>query len=91
MTATEASRRFSDVLDRARAGETIIVIRNGQAVAQVTPPPSRTSNGAAVAKFLRAWEGDGEGFTPEYVEWLDSLREPTERDQERLAWVDDLR
>ena len=91
MTATEASRHFSDVLDRAKAGETITVVRNGHAVAQVTPPPWRKPNRAAVTEFLRSWEGDGEGFAPEYIEWLDSLREPNERDEERLAWVDNLR
>ncbi|MCL2653295.1 MAG: type II toxin-antitoxin system prevent-host-death family antitoxin [Propionibacteriaceae bacterium] len=98
MTATEVSRHFSDVLDRARAGETITVVRNGQAVAQVTPPPSQTSNGAAVMKFLRNWEGDAggfapeaEGFTPEFADWLDSLGEPNQRDEERASWVDGLR
>jgi len=91
MTATEASRHFSDVLDRAKAGETITVMRNGQAVAQVTPPPSRASNGAAVLKFLRSWRGDAEGFTPEYADWLDSLGEPNERDKERASWVGGLR
>ena len=91
MTATEASRHFSDVLDRARAGETITVVRNGQAVAQVTPPPARKPSGAAMIEFLRAWEGDEEGFPPDYLEWLDSSHEPNERDKERMAWADGLR
>jgi len=91
MTATEASRHFSDVLDRAEAGETITVVRNGRAVARVTPPSEQNPNGAAVRQFLRSWEGDADGFTPEYLTWLDSLSEPNSRDQERLAWVDALR
>ena len=39
MTATEASRNFSAVLDRVQAGEEIEVIRNGAIVAVIARPP----------------------------------------------------
>jgi prevent-host-death family protein len=41
MTATEAARAFSDVLNRVAAGEEIEVIRNGALVAVIGPPRSR--------------------------------------------------
>lgn len=39
MTATDASRNFSDVLNRVASGERIEVTRNGAPVAVVAPPP----------------------------------------------------
>jgi prevent-host-death family protein len=38
MTATEAARSFSDVLNRVAAGEEIEVTRSGTAVAVIAPP-----------------------------------------------------
>lgn len=41
MTATEAARSFSDVLNRVAAGEEIEVTRSGAPVAVITPPKVR--------------------------------------------------
>jgi prevent-host-death family protein len=41
MTATEAARAFSDVLNRVAAGEQIEVTRSGAPVAVITPPRVR--------------------------------------------------
>lgn len=41
MTATEASRSFSEVLTRASEGEQIEVTRNGATVAVIGPPPRK--------------------------------------------------
>ena len=41
MTATEAARSFSDVLNRVAAGEEIEVTRSGAAVAVIGPPRAR--------------------------------------------------
>jgi prevent-host-death family protein len=41
MTATEAARSFSDVLNRVAAGEEIEVTRSGAAVAVIAPPRAR--------------------------------------------------
>jgi len=90
MTATAASRQFASVLERAKAGQTIVVTKNGQPMAQITPPPEPKPNGAALIAFLESWEGDSEGFSPDFMEWLDSLAEPNERDEERMAWLDNL-
>jgi antitoxin (DNA-binding transcriptional repressor) of toxin-antitoxin stability system len=42
MTATEASRNFSDLLDAIEAGETITITRGNHPVAEMRPAPSRT-------------------------------------------------
>jgi antitoxin (DNA-binding transcriptional repressor) of toxin-antitoxin stability system len=42
MTATEASRRFSDLLDAIERGETVIITRGNHAVAEIGPARRRT-------------------------------------------------
>ena len=41
MTATDAARGFSDVLNRVAAGEEVEVVRNGAPVAVIGPPKAR--------------------------------------------------
>jgi prevent-host-death family protein len=89
MTATDASRHFADVLDHAATGQTITVMRNGRAVAQVGPPQEHCPNGQSWLAFLESWEGDLDGFTPGVIEWVESFREPTDRDEGRMAWAGD--
>ena len=56
MTASEASRNFSAVLDEAEHGETIVVTRSGRRVALITPAPR--ANGALLREVMRRWAGD---------------------------------
>lgn len=42
MTATEASRHFSDLLDAAERGETITIVRGSHPVAEIGPARRRT-------------------------------------------------
>ncbi len=42
MTATEASRNFSDLLDAIERGETVTITRGHHAVAQIMPARLRT-------------------------------------------------
>jgi len=42
MTATEASRNFSDLLDAIEQGETITITRGHHAVAEISPARHRT-------------------------------------------------
>jgi antitoxin (DNA-binding transcriptional repressor) of toxin-antitoxin stability system len=42
MTATEASRNFSDLLDAIERGETVTITRGHHAVAEIRPAPRRT-------------------------------------------------
>lgn len=52
MTATEASRKFSDLLDAVEAGETVEIVRGGRTVATVSPP--LRPNGRALREALEA-------------------------------------
>jgi prevent-host-death family protein len=63
LTATEAARRFSEVLDEVEAKrETFVVVRNGKVVAQLGP--AAEASGRAVKELLRtrrpdrAWAGE---------------------------------
>lgn len=49
MTAGEASRNFSAVLDRAEHGETITIVRHGRTVATISPTPKRTGRNLRLA------------------------------------------
>lgn len=42
ITATEASRGFSDLLDAIENGETVLVTRGNRTIAQIGPAPVRT-------------------------------------------------
>jgi prevent-host-death family protein len=56
MSASEASRNFSAVLDAAERGDTVVVTRAGRRVALITPAPR--ANGAALRALLGRWQGD---------------------------------
>lgn len=58
LTATEASRAFSRVLDEVEHGETIVVTRGGERIAEIRP--ASRGNGAAVLALLAAAEVDQE-------------------------------
>jgi antitoxin (DNA-binding transcriptional repressor) of toxin-antitoxin stability system len=49
MTATEASRNFSDLLDAIERGETITITRGHHVVAEMRPAPLRTGAGLRAA------------------------------------------
>lgn len=53
VSATEASRGFSDVLSRAAAGETIEIDRHGHVVAVIGPPAHSFRSGAFVLELVR--------------------------------------
>jgi prevent-host-death family protein len=55
MTASEASRSFSAVLDAAEQGETIVVTRGGRRVALIAP--AARTNGAALRTVVEQWRG----------------------------------
>ena len=57
VTATEAARHFSEVLDAVEhAGETFVITRGGRAVASIVPAP--TGNGRALKDVLRRHRPD---------------------------------
>jgi prevent-host-death family protein len=66
VSATDAARRFSELLDAVeRSGETFLVVRRGKAVARIGP--ARAANGKAVKELLRS--------TPPDPGWASELRE----------------
>lgn len=63
MSATEAARRFSDLLDAVEhRGDSFLISRKGRAVAVVSP--ARPRSGKALKRFLqkhppdKAWAGE---------------------------------
>jgi prevent-host-death family protein len=80
LSATDASRRFSEVLDDVeRDGESYVVVRHGRAVATIGPTSGGT--GKALKEVLRAnrpddaWAGElrglREGMDPVTDPWRD--------------------
>ncbi len=66
LSATEVSRRFSEVLDDVeREGESYVVVRHGRAVATIGPAWGGT--GKALKEMLRANQPDDA--------WADEVRE----------------
>jgi prevent-host-death family protein len=60
LSATEAARRFFDLLDAVeRRGETFVVVRRGRAVASLGPAAG--TDGRAVKANLREHAADGIG------------------------------
>jgi prevent-host-death family protein len=65
LSATDAARRFSEILDRVeREGESYVVMRRGRAVATIGP--ATVGNGKAVKEALRA--------NPPDADWAQDLR-----------------
>jgi antitoxin (DNA-binding transcriptional repressor) of toxin-antitoxin stability system len=54
VTATEAARTFSDILNRAAAGEEIEIVRNGATVAVVGPPKARFVSAESFRELMAA-------------------------------------
>lgn len=58
ISATEAARRFSAILDASSRGEVFEVMRGGEHVATITPP--HRANGAALIEAYSSIEPDEE-------------------------------
>ena len=66
LTATDAARRFSELLDVVeRRGESFLIVRRGHAVARVEP--ARAANGKLIKEILRS--------SPPDRRWAAELRE----------------
>lgn len=83
MTASEASRRFSAVLDGAEGGETVVVTRGGRPVALIVPAPR--SNGDALSEVVRNWQQDA---TPddEFAAAVAAARDDARADLDGDPW-----
>ncbi|MFG3342807.1 type II toxin-antitoxin system Phd/YefM family antitoxin [Glycomyces sp. NPDC048151] len=78
ITATEAARRFSAILDASSRGETFEVMRGGKHVATITPP--HRANGAAIIEAYSSIEPDEE---------FADLLEEVHRDMNKPSEIED--
>jgi prevent-host-death family protein len=80
LSATDAARRFSEVLDRVeQTGESVTIVRHGRAVATIGPAGAGT--GKALKEALRAHPPD-----PDLADVVRELRELVGPAQDR--WRD---
>jgi antitoxin (DNA-binding transcriptional repressor) of toxin-antitoxin stability system len=82
MTATEASRRFSDLLDAIERGETITITRGNHAIAEIRPARRRT--GADLRAALADVPAPDDRFTADIADALALLTT-----EGRDPWADD--
>ena len=78
ITATEANRTFSDLLDKIEAGRSFVVCRHGRDVCEITPPAPqarRASDCLAILRGRAAVTLD-EGFGDDLLKVISD--EPTE-------------
>ena len=71
ISATEASRRFSDLLDAIEAGETVVVTRGNRPIAEIRPATRRTGRDLRAA--LAATEPPDERFVDDIAEAVAGL------------------
>ena len=62
MTATDAARSFSDVLNRVADGEEIEIVRSGASVAMISPPKSKLISAARFRELIAAAPSPDAGF-----------------------------
>jgi prevent-host-death family protein len=62
MTATEAARSFSDVLNRVAAGEEVEVTRSGAPVAVIAPPKARLTSAERFRELIASAPPPDEEF-----------------------------
>ncbi|WP_419996791.1 type II toxin-antitoxin system Phd/YefM family antitoxin [Streptomyces boninensis] len=85
MSASEVSRNFSAVYDRAAAGERIEIMRNGKLLVEIGPINHRPNG----ARILEAGRRRGTGLLDDAFE--DDLRAGREfhaQGQDRDPWAD---
>jgi len=85
ITATEASRNFSEILNRARyGGESFVVERNGEPVAEIRPAGKRSTVADAI-DFLRNVPLPDPDFKRDMLEIIADRRKDFPRD----PWADE--
>ncbi len=77
MRATDASRRFSDLLTRVARGETVEVDRHGEVVAVISPARRTLVPGNELLDLLRRLLAPDKAFAEDVRELRRSLRAPT--------------
>lgn len=72
MTATEASRGFSDLLDAVERGETIRITRGGESIAEIVPARRKTGRDLDAALGPSRLDEDFAREIRELRDWLPS-------------------
>jgi antitoxin (DNA-binding transcriptional repressor) of toxin-antitoxin stability system len=76
MSATQAARTFSDLLNRVAAGEEVEVTRNGAPVAVIGPPKARLVSAERFRELLASAPHPDEHFARELRESVGPSGEP---------------
>jgi prevent-host-death family protein len=84
MTASEASRNFSAVLDSVEHGETIVVTRAGRRIASISPASAAT--GAALNAVLANWRGTA-ALDDAFAESIAAARAAAAVDDDTDPWT----
>jgi antitoxin (DNA-binding transcriptional repressor) of toxin-antitoxin stability system len=78
MSATQAARSFSELLNRVAAGEEVEVIRNGAPVAVIGPPKTRLVSAERFRELIASAPHPDEDFARELRELRESVGPPGE-------------
>lgn len=78
MTATEAARRFSNLLNRVAAGEEVEVTRGGAPVAVIAPPKARFVSAERFRELIANAPRPDESFADDLREIRESAGAPGE-------------
>ncbi|HYZ29018.1 MAG TPA: type II toxin-antitoxin system prevent-host-death family antitoxin [Thermoleophilaceae bacterium] len=76
MTATEAARSFSEVLNRVANGEEIEVTRSGAAVAVISPPKTRLISADRFRELIATAPAPDAAFAREIRAARESVGQP---------------
>ena len=79
LTATEAARNFSDVLNRVAAGEELEVTRSGAAVALIGPPRARLISVERLREVLATGPAPDDNFADDLRAIRESVGPPDAR------------
>lgn len=83
VTASEASRNFSALLDSVEHGETVVVTRGGRRIAAITA--ASTANGTALNDVIARWRGS-EAFDGGFSENVTTARTAASAEQDADPW-----
>jgi antitoxin (DNA-binding transcriptional repressor) of toxin-antitoxin stability system len=78
MSATQAARSFSDVLNRVAAGEEVEVTRSGAPVAVIGPPKARLLSADRFRELIATAPRPDDGFAAELRAIRESAGPPRE-------------
>ncbi|MGH3586090.1 MAG: type II toxin-antitoxin system Phd/YefM family antitoxin [Pseudonocardia sp.] len=85
MSASEAARNFSAVLDATENGQTTVVTRSGRRVALIAPAPR--ANGGELLGLLARWRGHP-ALDGAFAAQIDAAREAASTERDSDPWRD---